>query len=730
MSVIATRDQAPQIIRGPVGHAARAASAPAGITGRDVLRILRKRKWLIIIVVAVFAALTGGGTQLWMMYAPFYTADGYIEVMPPRDTPFAGTPMYPQEIMESRVAQQARLLVRKEVLDAALADDRITRTTWYQKSRGDAPRRLERDIDITPLAKTRLIRVSMTGRNREELAEIVNALIKAAVDEAVGFSAKDKREEIKQVDDELVNLTGRLNDARKQANDLEADAALPSLRGRQESLSFRMQNLIPEMTKLKVAKAQADESLRMARQMIDTPGMFESSAEAQQIMDQDGTLRSLKMAEANWATELEELKKRFGPNHQAVIRRDGQLNAVREQIDTYTRTLMDTTKRSYVSMREMQLSAITAQLVSVESEYNAAEAASRDLAVRVQKLSALDVTIKDLEDKVKTLSNHKMQTVLLVNVDPPVKLRSPAPPPDPNDPSMPRWSVNMPLGIGLGLLLALGLAFTLELVDTSIKGPSDVSRRVDLPLLGMIPHSDDMEEDIPDLRLAFASHPSSLIGEAFRQVRTCLLFSGPAEGRRSLLVASSLPEDGRTTVALNLAAAMARGGRKVLVVDANFRQPMIRRLFPQAAEAGLSSALVGQVKWQEQVAQVEPNLFVMSSGPLPPNPAELLGSEPMRQIIAEMVAEYDQVIFDSAPSLVVSDSAILSTLVDAVVLTVRAGSNTYGIVQRARDMLNRVGARVVGVVLNGIRVTAGGYLRKNYDAFYDYHTQDVPRLPG
>ena len=281
----------------------------------------------------------------------------------------------------------------------------------------------------------------------------------------------------------------------------------------------------------------------------------------------------------------------------------------------------------------------------------------------------------------------------------------------------------IPLGGIVGLIIGTGLAFLLEMMDTSIKSPSDISRRVDLPLLGMIPHAEDLDDHIEDLRLAFRTHPGSLVGEAFRQVHTCLLFSGPASQRRTILIASASPLDGRTTVATNLAAVAARAGRKVLVVDTNFRQPMIGQLFGQG-EQGLSSALVGQATWRELVAEVEPNFHVLCAGTLPPNPAELLSSEPMRAIIAEMAQEYDQVLFDSAPCLVVTDAIGLSTMVNGVVLVVRAGVNTHGIVQRARDMLLRVGTHILGVVLNGVQATPGGYLRKNYEAFYEYHQRE------
>jgi capsular exopolysaccharide synthesis family protein len=346
--------------------------------------------------------------------------------------------------------------------------------------------------------------------------------------------------------------------------------------------------------------------------------------------------------------------------------------------------------------------------------------------VKIASYTELDGRGKGLEGRVRKIDDRLVELRIMLKGDAPLLLRRNAYTPD--EPSMPKWSINVPAGVLLGLVIGFGLAFLLEFVDTSIKGPGDVARRVDLPLLGMVPHHNDLEEEIDDLRLAFASHPNSLMSEAFRQVRTCLLFSGPASQRRTLLVTSPLPEDGRTTVAMNLAASVARGGRKVLVIDSNFRQPAILKLFRQCPEAGLSSALVGQAEWRELVMEVEPNLSIMASGPLPPNPAELLGSEQMTNIMADMLGEYDQIIFDGAPCLLMTDAPALSTLVDGVIMVVRAGANTYGIVQRAREMLNRIGAHVVGVVLNGVRTVAGGYLRKNYEAFYEY--QERARLPG
>lgn len=719
MTVIATRDQAPQIMRAAPAMARPAAAPAAGLTGKDFLRILRRRKWLIVITLAVILAVTVAATKVWSMYAPLYSAEALIEVIPPKQTPFGTDLLATQEIMDRQAQQLATLVKLQSVLVEAVKDKDLAATAFYNEDPVTAPRRLEKKIDVSPISKTNLIRLSMIGLKPKDLADIVNAVAKAATAEATENRMGERRGDVKKFDEELGNLEQRLKTFNREAEALKSIDNVTSLQNRSNSLNIELTTLVPDLTKLEMANAAADDAADQIRKMAES-GALESSPEVQQAMEMDGTLRSLQMMESSYATELDDAKKRFGEKHLVIVKLQNKLESIQSQVKERRAEQIGIQVKAMVRMREDQLSAVKVQLLKMREKVQTNQEKARDIQTRLSKLEQLEKVIRDAEDQRTQLQKRKGELVLLLNMEPPMRVRSWSSIPE--EPSYPRWSHMIPLGLVLGLLVALGLAILLELVDTSIKSPSDVARRVDLPVLGMIPHLDDLEEEVADLRLAFRTSPDSMIGEAFRQIRTCLLFSGPAAHRRSLLIASPLPEDGRTSVALNLAAAMAQGGRKVLVVDANFRQPMIKTLFPQCPEGGLSDALVGQEKWQPLVRNVEPNLFVLASGRRPPNPAELLGSESMRTILAEMVAEYDQVILDGAPGLVVSDSAILSTLVDGVVLTVRAGANTYGIVQRTRDTFHRVGAHVLGVVLNGIRVTAGGYLKRNYETFYEYRS--------
>ncbi len=731
MSVPQTRDQAPQIARvaGPAQSTASAGSpAGPGLTGKDILRIIRKRLWLIILCFGASVVLAIVGTFLWQLYAPWYTASALLEVVPPKPTELTPSIREPSEDVISRIAQSHINSVTSDtVLDQAIRQNEdLRRTRWYQENQTDAIQALSEDISAGHIAGTQLIRISMTGTSRRELPVIVNAVAEVTAEESRERLRAAYQVDLRPLETELASLEDRLDQVRERMRTARPED-IPNIDNQRNVLSMRIQSLSQQMTQLELAKAQAEAAFQAAQQRLED-GTLDESPTIQQGLDMDPILRSLRNAEVNLTSEYQSASGKLGPQHRKVQDLEARLSTLREEIDRREAQLTEDLVASVMGEYEANINAVTQQLLEVGSKYNEANTRLRELQANLVELQQAAAEEQRILGRMQTIQRRRMDLQLLSrNERGTVSMFQQAT--IPREPSMPQWALMVPLGCVLGLVFGFGLAFLLEFIDTSIKGPSDVSRRMDLPLLGMVPHVDDVDEEFEDLRMAFAEHPNSLVGEAFRQIRTTLMFSGPLAQRRSVLVTSALPEDGRSTISLNLAASVARGGKRVLVVDSNFRQPVVRSLFPQCSAEGLSNALVDQGDWREMVCQVEPNLEVMSSGPLPPNPAELLGSDAMRNLVSEMTAEYDQVIFDGAPCLVVTDSVVLSTTVDGVILTVRAGVNTYGIVQRMRDTLSRVGAHILGAVLNGVRVTAGGYLRKNYDTFYDYQYGQA-RLPG
>jgi capsular exopolysaccharide synthesis family protein len=240
-------------------------------------------------------------------------------------------------------------------------------------------------------------------------------------------------------------------------------------------------------------------------------------------------------------------------------------------------------------------------------------------------------------------------------------------------------------------------------------------------MLGLIPHTDDEEVAIERIETAVRDVPRSMVAEAFRRTRTNLQFSAPAESQRSIVVTSPRPDDGKTTVACNLAMAVAQGGRRVLLVDANFRRPRLTHIFENSPDKGLSNLLIGDGTLSSSAVQTNvPMLDLLGSGPTPPNPVELLNSEPARALLVEAIGKYDQVIIDTAPVLLASDALVLGPAVDGVILVVRAKLNSRGIARRACGLLTDVGAHLFGAVLNAAQVTRGGYFREQLRAYYDY----------
>ncbi|HAU38705.1 MAG TPA: hypothetical protein DCX07_13435 [Phycisphaerales bacterium] len=732
MSVIPTREQTPQIVR-PIGTAFRPAGGPhagAGMTGRDVMRILQKRKWLILLALAICLAISIVTTVLWLQFIPFYTAEAFIGIRPPKASALGTTTgLVDEAVMNRLMASNARMVQTESVLGEAVKDPFVQRTQWYQQFLGQQRReiiigQLKKKLSVSPIMGTDMIRVAMTGPNPIDLPVIVNAVAQAFVTQRKQIATRDVNSQITQLQDKERTLRQKLESNQTRAGEIRQKVDIPSLQQKLDVLNVKLRTYTTESLQLSAEVAQARASLEATKQQVESGEMAKSPI-ILNALNLDPMYRSLLAQKVNTEAALEASSEKYGPKSQKYKDIQVRLGSIQKQVELREKEIITEQAAMMVGGLQLELAAKTQRQIAVETDLKSLNAEIGDLAEKLEQFRRLDAEIQDTNENLKRISVKLLDLGILVE-DKPVEIQNEAT--VPLEPSSPRWSIMIPLGILLGLFIGVGTAFVLEFVDTSIKGPSDISRRVDLPLLGMVPHTDDVEDEIRDLRLAFMTNPNSLVCESFRQIRTCLLFSGPAGGRKTILVTSPMPEDGRTTIAMNLAASIAHGGRKAIVIDANFRQPMIRRLFPQCGEAGLSNALVGQAAWRDMVQEVEENLFVLPSGPLPPNPAELLGSDMMRAILKETSEEYEQVIIDGAPCLVVTDSSVLSSLTDGTLLVVRAGVNTYGIVQRTKDMLQRVGAHVLGVVLNGVRVTSGGYLRKNYETFYEYH-HSHPGLP-
>lgn len=308
--------------------------------------------------------------------------------------------------------------------------------------------------------------------------------------------------------------------------------------------------------------------------------------------------------------------------------------------------------------------------------------------------------------------------------------------PMPRVPVAPKRMQNILISFLLGLIGGIGLVLFLDYINNKVESVEDIDRYLKLPALGVIPifeqpkgrkalesgESETGEELVPvknrnDGNVILTQvEANSSIAESYRQLRTSLLLSSAGHAPRTLLITSSQPAEGKTTTSVNTAISLAQTGSAVLIVDADLRRPRVHKIFGLKNNAGLCNYLAGDCDLASLIQIALPNLYVLPVGPLPPNPAELLGSTKMKQVVETLSANFDYVIIDSPPVSSFADSLILSALVEGVIIVIRSGFTPREMAQRTKTHLQSVGAKILGVVVNQIKLQPHDYYY--YSTYY------------
>ncbi|MFT3970664.1 MAG: polysaccharide biosynthesis tyrosine autokinase [Micropruina sp.] len=287
----------------------------------------------------------------------------------------------------------------------------------------------------------------------------------------------------------------------------------------------------------------------------------------------------------------------------------------------------------------------------------------------------------------------------------------------PLEKTTPRTTLNLAVGLLIGLLLGFGQAVLRNTLDRSIRTEDDVARATDHSVIAKIPFDSDAAEH----PLVMFTDPHSLRAEAYRKLRTNLQFLNIAKGtdRRSFVVTSSIAGEGKSTTSINLASTIAEGGEKVLLIDADLRRSTVAKYLNIEGSVGLTTVLIGRATLEDVVQPIGTGTFhVVAAGEIPPNPAELLASDAMKQLLDEATAAYDTVVIDAAPLLPVTDAAILSTITGGALVVAGSGVVTVPELEDASDTLDQVNGTMLGIVLNKARASAGdGY-------YYQYKNDD------
>ncbi|MFO0840327.1 MAG: polysaccharide biosynthesis tyrosine autokinase [Phycisphaerae bacterium] len=725
---------APAPVMPTIAVAAPASGAgDAGFGFADAMRVLKQRKVTVIVTTLVVYVLVVAATFLTFRFAPLWMSEAVLELEPPpQDVYGLNQQLVQPEMMRQQLETEARKLRQLSLLLEVASLPEIKDTDFY-KYYGDAGKcavELQlKHLSAAPIPETQLIRVALACKNKRDAKLIVDRIVDKYYAKYSEESMEAMRVRYQQLNESLTKHLQDLDSKRRELAAFREQRDVPALESDRTVNSSSITNLTEQMSLLEAEAANYDAQLAGLRG-ID-PSKLPITAEMQLLIENDPVLRFYRSQVETIEVEIQTAKSLLGENHRQVktmeTRREGYMEketAKREElINQFRDQQLEDLRQKLANARSVQ--------ARLADQLEQAEARQRDLNRNISRYQEMVKDEESLARAAEKLQEQVMAADHMRTDRSRVRLSVVQRPQEAVKPSRPDFPTYLGGGAVLALLAGVGLAFLREFTDKAVRTPIDVARHGQFSVLGSVPLLDDEEADVDHIEHASSRQPQSLVAEAFRQVRTNLLFSGPAESQRALLITSPGPGDGKTTIAINLAVTLAQSGQRVLLIDCNFRRPMIRENFPEAAADGLSNTLTGQAPWEQLATRSSiSGLDILSSGPMPPNPSELLGSVYMRDLIDQAKRKYDRVILDGPPSLLVTDALILAVLVDGVVMVSRAVANSRGALRRAREQLERINARIIGAVLNGVQARAGGYFRRQYRDYYDYTAENGAALPG
>ncbi len=590
-------------------------------------------------------------------------------------------------------------------------------------------------VRVEPIRDTRIVQLTISANDPSEARYRTNTLANTFVNEGLSYKRLEARNLRKFLEDQLKVVSKHLEDSEhdleqfKEKNqvvvlDVEAKQKIEKLaefeaeRTRVASEQDGIGRLLSGVKDSSPSDLQGDLINSSYQEITAFPSLIENK-----------TIQSLKEELVELQIRKKDLSSRFTNAHP-------DLSVLNSQIALVEKNLRDTAS-DYVNALASEIGALDKTISSIQGE--------------LEKLPAKEVELARLERKAKV--NEEIYTLLLTRskeaqiseaseigdiriVDPAVL---------PEEPVKPRKQLNAILGLILGLTLGISLAFVSEYLDDTVKTWDDIRDGVNLPLLGSIPsignvaptqkykNSKEMQWLNIESRLLTHHEPRSPISESYRNIRTNIQYFDLSRELKTILFTSPSPREGKSTTVSNLAITLAQQGQKVLLLDCDLRKPVLDNLFFQKREPGLTDVLMGRAGITIAVRKtIVDNLFLLPCGAIPPNPSELLSSSRMKDLLTRIENDYDFVLVDSPPILAVTDASVLSTEVGGVILVVRSRSTSPEMVEEAGERLQKVGSRVIGVVMNDLDMERhyGKYARYSYSSYYYYGGDKTKKKTG
>jgi capsular exopolysaccharide synthesis family protein len=507
-------------------------------------------------------------------------------------------------------------------------------------------------------------------------------------------------------------LQAKLIAAEHAVQEFKGQNEIVAMNDRQSLTSARLEKLNEELAEIERARNEAGSRLQAAAHATVDAAL---DSDLPEVLG-SAVVGDCKRALMSTRAELSQLAQVYKPRHPHMLALASKAEAIEDQLSQEIASVQKGLQRQYerATLRETdvrrRLDEQTKALLELEGK-----------VIQYDILRNEAEATRKLHDTVL----NRLKEVQLIHGAETTNVHRIGPAEVSPRPVRPNKTLHLLLALLGGLLLGSASAWAIDLCDRTMKGADDVGACLGVPVLGQVPRFLDRAEDGTGLDPATEDERSA-VSESFRTIRTALSFTDAGRDMRSLLVTSTAPEEGKSTVSINLAVAFARAGRRVLLVDADLRRPRLHRVFGVEGEQGFSALLIGSQTFASLVRStgVE-NLWLLPCGVIPPNPVELLGSPGMRAAYLEMTASFDLVVFDSPPAGVVSDASVLATFADRAAFVVRSLHTNRTQAQRVVAQLQSVGSRIAGAIVNHSDVRAACYGGHELDYSYQPHAELV-----
>ncbi len=520
----------------------------------------------------------------------------------------------------------------------------------------------------------------------------------------------------------LSTISGQLLEAKNKRRNMESEYAA-ALDANSKGEIFSVLGKDPAITNMRARMAEQKAKLEDRIQKLNADIQDLTAKKAQLLVKYTPEYRDVVAIDEEIKNREETLK--------VTQEKNSRINAQEE-----TKARGDVAKEALTGMRA-QLASAQKQEAQLQDAFNAELASANRAGVAETRLTTLTREIETNRQLLDTYTQRQKEQELAVSSSRPDNLKITSPAPMPVAPIGPNRNRNISIAFLLSLAAGIGLAFLLDYLDDSVKSSDDVGRYLGLPTLALIPYQTAADKRKLNLAAANGSVASSValvalednrspIAEAYRHLRTSLLFSSAGKPPQTILITSSQPAEGKTTTAINTAITLAQSGAEVVLIDCDLRRPRLHSHFALENSTGLTNYLSGD-KNTENLLKSFPNLprlKIITSGPIPPNPAELLSSNEMKNLLQFLKGNFKHVVIDSPPAISFTDAAVLSTLVDGVVLVAMAGKSSIHLMRRFKQRLSNIGARIYGVVLNGIKSNSAEYGYYGYGYTYNYYAPE------